>query len=170
MPLEYNASMNKVFSYISVVSGLVAFVFISFFGFTIPNVNAQDVNVQGLSSESSKDTTIEESNKIYNEFGGKKGEVPVTMFVTSWCPVCTALEKTFKNANIEFAKADVESNRDAMLYYQKLIRGRPSGVPATLVGEELFMGYDTANIVKAIKVLREKEKSKATERKAQKTT
>ena len=150
--------MNKVFSYrssyFSVIAFVLTFVAIISFGSTISN------------AQSAKDTTIEESNKIYNEFGGKKGEVPVTMFVTSWCPVCTALEKTFKNANIEFAKADVESNRDAMLYYQKLIRGRPSGVPATLVGEELFMGYDTANIVKAIKVLREKEKPKAVQEKA----
>ena len=81
--------------------------------------------------------------------------MPVTMFVTSWCPVCTALEKTFKNSNISYAKADVESNRDAMLHYQKLVRGRTAGVPATLVGDELFMGFDTANIVKAIKKLRE---------------
>ena len=121
--------MNKIFSYLSIVV-FASLIHLEFF---TPNVNAQ-----ASQEASSKDISIEESNKIFNEFGGKKGEVPVTMFVTSWCPVCVALEKTFKNAKIDYAKADVESNRDAMLHYQKLVRGRTAGVPATLVGEELL--------------------------------
>lgn len=132
--------MAKLISYLSVlVFSLVLY---------------NEVLAPQVSADSSKPVTVEESMKIFDSFGGKKGEVPVTIFVTSWCPVCTALEKTFKGAGISFAKADIESNPEAMLFYAKLVAGRPSGVPATLVGQDVFMGYDTKNIVNAIKKLR----------------
>lgn len=142
--------MNKI------VSSLIVLVFslVLYHGVLAPSVNAQEAAPSSAFS-------AEEANKIFTQFGGKKGEVPVTMFVTSWCSVCKALEETFKNNSISYAKADVESSRDAMLFYQKLVQGRVAGVPATLVGKELFMGYDTKSIVQAIKKLRmEKEVKK----------
>ena len=142
--------MNKI------VSSLIVLVFslVLYHGVLAPSVNAQEAAPSSAFS-------VEEANKIFTQFGGKKGEVPVTMFVTSWCSVCKALEETFKNNSISYAKADVESSRDAMLFYQKLVQGRVAGVPATLVGKELFMGYDTKSIVQAIKKLRmEKEVKK----------
>ena len=136
--------LKKLFS----ASCVVIFAFIVYQEVIAPAVRAQSGALSGTN------LTLSESTKMFESFGGEKGEVPVTIFVTSWCSVCKALEATLQNAGVKYARADIENNRDALLYYQKAVQGQTSGVPVTAVGSDVFLGFDTPNIAKAIRALK----------------
>ena len=55
--------------------------------------------------------------------------------------------------NIVYVRADVEQDRTAGVYYEALTQGRSNGVPLTLVGTKIFMGYDLNGITAAVKEL-----------------
>ena len=106
---------------------------------------------QGLKTGSTEQLTLANSERIFLELGGTPGAVPVVVFVTDWCSVCRALEETLRKLQVPFARADVEDNRRAAMYYQVLTRGQTSGVPVTLVGTKLFLGYDMNGIAAALR-------------------
>ncbi len=137
-------SFKKFLSYIS----LLAFALIVYKEVIAPISRTNNGSLKGT------DISLNESVKMFEKFGGEKGEVPVTLFVTSWCGVCKALEETLQNAGVKFVKADIENNRDAYLYYQRAVKGQTNGVPVTVVGQDVFLGLDTRNIGRAIKALR----------------
>jgi glutaredoxin len=131
---------------------IIIFAFIVYKEVFAPTARSQNGSLQGI------DLTLAESVKIYEKFGGQKGELPITIFVTSWCSVCRVLESALSSAGVKFAKADLEKSRDAYLYYQRAVKGQTSGVPVTIVGKDVFVGYDAGNIARSIKALRAKSK------------
>ena len=94
-----------------------------------------------------------DASRMFCDLGGKPGEKPVVVFVTSWCPVCRALEQTLKSMNVPYARGEVEKDQTAALYYQVLTQGRGNGVPLTVVGTKSFIGYDIKGIKSALKEL-----------------
>lgn len=127
---------------------VIIFAFVVYQEVIAPAVRAQNGALQGTN------LTFSDSVKMFETLGGEKGELPITVFVTSWCSVCKAIEASLQNADIKYARADIENNRDAYLYYQRAVRGQTSGVPVTVVGKDVFVGFDMANIAKSIKALR----------------
>lgn len=136
--------LKKTFS----ICCVIIFAFVVYQEVIAPAVRAQSGALDGT------DLSLDDSAKMFESFGGEKGEVPITLFVTSWCSVCKALEGVLQNAGVKYARADIENNREAFLYYQRAVKGQTSGVPVTVVGKDVFLGFDTANIAKAIKTLK----------------
>lgn len=89
--------------------------------------------------------------KMFRELGGVDGEVPVVMFVTSWCGVCRALESSLREQHIPFVKVDIEKNDVARFYYKVVTEYAPSGVvPLTMVDTKRFVGFLPEEISQAI--------------------
>jgi glutaredoxin len=97
--------------------------------------------------------TLQNAERMFRELGGKPGDKPVVVFVTAWCPVCRALEQALQKLAVPYARGDVEQNRTAAMYYQVLTRGRSNGVPLTVVGTRVFLGYDLAGIMATLQSL-----------------
>jgi glutaredoxin len=96
-----------------------------------------------------KMVSLEESRRIFAALGGKPEQKPVSVFVTSWCPVCRGLEQELAAQNIPFVAADVEKNREAGLLYASLVQGQQAGVPLTVVGESIVLGLRMHEILPA---------------------
>lgn len=97
--------------------------------------------------------SLQESQRMYEELGGIPGGKPIVVFVTSWCPVCRALEHALKGLQVQYVRADIENNKTALVYYQVLTQGRGNSVPLTVVGTSVFIGYDVQGIIRALEVL-----------------
>lgn len=96
--------------------------------------------------------TSASTQQMYAELGGKTGTVPIVMFATSWCPVCTALEKELVARSIPFVRADIEKDHAARLYYTAVTQGNSPGVPVTVVGTRSFVGFQLEAILSAAAV------------------
>jgi glutaredoxin len=97
--------------------------------------------------------SLQESQRMFEELGGTPGGKPIVVFVTSWCPVCRALEHALKGFEVRYVRADIEKDQTAAVYYQVLTQGRSTGVPLTVVGTKVFVGYDVKGIMGALEVL-----------------
>lgn len=97
--------------------------------------------------------TVAESQRMFEELGGKPGNKPVTVFVTSWCSVCKALEGQLRLLGVSYARADIERNTAARDYYRGLNRQGGGAVPFTVVGSKMFFGFQIQQIVEAINEL-----------------
>ncbi|HDZ76856.1 MAG TPA: hypothetical protein ENH41_02080 [Candidatus Omnitrophica bacterium] len=82
-----------------------------------------------------------------NPAGRKKTRKNVEIYVTTWCPVCTKLEKFLKKEKIKYKKYDIEKSRECRKKYKKL--GGNGGVPLIKVGSEVFLGYNSQAILSA---------------------
>lgn len=91
--------------------------------------------------------TKEESQQMFEQLGGAAGAKPVTMFVTSWCPVCRGLEQELSKRGVDYITVDVEKSRDAALFYQKVTQGASNAVPVTVVGRDVVLGYNASAIL-----------------------
>ncbi len=102
------------------------------------------------SAPQATDITLPEAQTMYEQFGGEAGSKPVTMFATSWCSVCEGLSAELQNRGIKFVRVDVEKDQEALLFFQRATGGQTSGVPVTLVGTELVLGYNMPAITAAL--------------------
>lgn len=87
--------------------------------------------------------------EVYSKLGGEAGKAPVVMFSTSWCPVCTGLQKELKRQGIPFLVVDVEKDELAARYFIALV-GASSGVPVTLAGSKVILGFQPDRIRTAL--------------------
>lgn len=110
---------------------------------------ASPTNSDGVIQSSS--FSIEDSQKMYEALGGTVGGLPVTLFVTEWCSICKSLESAFTQGGLPYVRADIEKNRDALLYYEMVTRRRTSGVPVCVIGEKVIVGYNMQAIAQALK-------------------
>ena len=92
----------------------------------------------------------EAAQQMVVELGGRADQQPIILFVTSWCGYCHALEQELKAANIEYIAADIEKNAVARRLYLKVTQGRNIGVPQTIVGDQVFAGFNPRSIKQAI--------------------
>lgn len=106
-------------------------------------------NINGDSFDISNRITLEESENIFREMGGVEGEKPLTVFVTNWCPSCKALESALKALKISYARAEIERDRSAALYYERVTQRRTSAIPVVLVGTKVFVGFQIEAILAA---------------------
>jgi len=76
---------------------------------------------------------------------GKKVEI----FVTSWCPYCTKLEKFLKEKRIDFSRHDVETDARAKAKHQSLGGG---GIPVVLIdAKTVIRGFDKSALCAELK-------------------
>ncbi|MCB0344742.1 MAG: DUF4124 domain-containing protein [Bdellovibrionales bacterium] len=94
----------------------------------LPKIN----KVKSLSGPLPVRTSTEGS---YAPDGSKKVEI----FVTSWCPYCTKLEKFLREERIQFTRYDIERNKSGARKYSKL---GMQGVPIVRIGSTIIPGYN----------------------------
>jgi len=63
----------------------------------------------------------------------------VAVYGTSWCPACRRARDYFRSAGIPFDDYDVEKDTDARARMDRL--GGGSGVPAIVIGGQVFRGF-----------------------------
>jgi glutaredoxin len=128
----------------------VSLLIVFLFGVVIYNeLIASPTDSNGLIRSSS--FTVSDSQKMYEALGGNAGGLPVTLFVTEWCSICKSLESAFSQGGLPYVRADIESNRDALLYYEMVTRRKTTGVPVTVIGERVIVGYNMRAIAEALK-------------------
>ena len=72
----------------------------------------------------------------------------VDIFITSWCPYCRKLENFLKQNQIDYTRHDVEADAESGREFDRL---GGDGVPLVRVGEQVIHGYDTKEILAALK-------------------
>lgn len=120
-----------------IIAGLLVFATLAFLFF---RVSSQPIVSSGDGGAAFAKLSLEESQKMFSDLGGKATNPPVIVFVTSWCPMCQALEKELTGLAIPYLAVDVEENKAAQEYYRQLLAGRRGGVPLTVVGDTVVLG------------------------------
>lgn len=75
-------------------------------------------------------------------------EKKVDVFVTSWCPYCTKLEKFLKKQDIEYTRYDVETDLEGKKIFDEI---GGEGIPVTRVGSAVVHGYDPDGIMAEVR-------------------
>lgn len=83
------------------------------------------------------------NQKVRSQLLNAQNREQTIVFVTSWCPACRALEEALKKSGAEYTKVDIEESavgEKLFLELGKIDGGQ--GIPLSLVGNELFRGFD----------------------------
>jgi glutaredoxin 3 len=76
----------------------------------------------------------------------------VKIYTTSACPNCQQAKEYLTGRGIQFEAVDVSKDKDA-LQEMKQISGGARSVPVIAVGEQVILGFERAEIEKALKCL-----------------
>jgi glutaredoxin len=87
----------------------------------------------------------------------------VTMYMTSWCPVCKKAAAWLRGRGVQFAEKDVEKDEAASRELSQKAKSaglssQVQGVPVIDVGGELLLGFDPRSLQEALDRLRAKTK------------
>lgn len=82
------------------------------------------------------------------------GAVPVTVYVTSWCPVCVKARQWLRANGIPFIERDIERSESAKRDRERLSSKR--GVPAFDVDGEVMVGFSEQWVTQAVQRARER--------------
>lgn len=69
---------------------------------------------------------------------------PVTLYRTSTCPWCDRAAEFLKGRNVPFQEIDVSRDRAAAV--EMVRRSGQQGVPVTVAGDEVILGFDQARL------------------------
>ena len=104
-------------------------------------------------------TSLKQAQEAYTALTGKDTEIPVVVFVASWCSYCRALEQDLKRSGVPYARGDIEKDAKAQALYQRFGLADIGGVPVTVVGEQIVPGYQPEQIFAEINRMKELSKS-----------
>jgi mycoredoxin len=88
---------------------------------------------------------------IYQPIEGSKA---VTIYTTAWCPYCKKLKKSLDKIDVSYTERDIEKSATAYFAFKSL---GASGVPLSIIGEEVIYGYRPNVIQNALEELGYKE-------------
>lgn len=71
-------------------------------------------------------------------------QVPVIVFMTTWCPHCKAIREYLTREHVEFKECDVERSKFCSEKLQQFTG--QTGVPATFVCDKYVLGDDEFQI------------------------
>jgi glutaredoxin-like YruB-family protein len=77
-----------------------------------------------------------------------KAQPKVTLYTTSWCPVCKATRAYLNGRGIAFVDYDVEKDQAAAARYRS--RGGNGSVPLAVIGDKVVTGFDAATYDKLL--------------------
>lgn len=91
-------------------------------------------------------------NAVYVAKAEKEGRKvkQVTVYSTPSCSWCTTLKSYLNNSGIRYAEIDVSKNEDAAR--EMVSRSGQQGVPQTLIGGEMVVGFDKAKINRLLEI------------------
>lgn len=83
------------------------------------------------------------NHKVRSQLLNEQNREQTIIFVTSWCPACRALEAALKKSGAEYTKVDIEESAAGEKLFIELSKiDGGQGIPLSLVGNELFRGFD----------------------------
>lgn len=82
------------------------------------------------------------------EIANARRRVPVVMYSTAWCGVCTRARRYFKQNRISFTEYDVDENASARAAYLQLNPRRT--VPTIKIGNEVIVGFSEQAVGRAL--------------------
>ena len=71
---------------------------------------------------------------------------PVTLYRTSTCPWCDRAAEFLRSRNVPFREIDVSRDRDAAM--EMVRKSGQQGVPVTVAGDEVILGFDQARLAR----------------------
>jgi glutaredoxin len=82
------------------------------------------------------------------EIANARKRVPVVMYSTAWCGVCTKARRYFEKKRISFVEYDVDKNASARAEYLQLNPRRT--VPTIKIGNEVIVGFSEQAVGRAL--------------------
>ncbi len=82
------------------------------------------------------------------EIANARRRVPVVMYSTAWCGVCTKARRYFQENRISFAEYDVDENASARAEY--LLLNPRRSVPTIKIGSEVIVGFSEQAVARAL--------------------
>jgi len=84
---------------------------------------------------------------IYQPETGNKA---VIIYTTAWCPYCKKLKQSLDSFDVPYIERDIEKSATAYFAFKSL---GASGVPLSIVGEEVIYGYRPKVVLNALEEL-----------------
>jgi glutaredoxin len=105
-----------------------------------PESGGKPMNLDAIPINRIGSTDNGRSGSSHRPAPGSSREYPaVEVYGTSWCPACKAARHFFRSRGIPFDDYDVERDKGARARMDRL--GGGSGVPATVIGGNVFRGF-----------------------------
>ncbi|MCL2869967.1 glutaredoxin family protein [Candidatus Saccharibacteria bacterium] len=80
-----------------------------------------------------------------------KDKPTVTIYGTSWCGYCHAEANWLKQQNVDFTYKDIEADPQAKQELLTRLGGVFQGVPVTVIGNDVILGFDRPNLMDSLK-------------------
>ena len=78
----------------------------------------------------------------------------VILYSTSWCSFCHAEADWLKHNKVEFEMKDIEQDDTAMAELKEKMGGDYRGVPVTVIGDEIIVGFDRPKLTQFLEIER----------------
>jgi alkyl hydroperoxide reductase subunit F len=75
--------------------------------------------------------------------------VKVTVYMADWCPWCHKVTDFLKENKVEFEEKNVENREYAQ---ESMEKSGQAGIPVTVIGEEVVVGFDVAKLKELLKL------------------
>lgn len=73
----------------------------------------------------------------------------VVLFTTTWCGYCKRLQRWLDDSGVPYRNLDIETSEAGRWGHEAAV-GRFSGVPVTVIGEDVFAGLATQELRKRL--------------------
>ncbi len=70
----------------------------------------------------------------------------VTIYSTTWCAFCKTEKQYLEKLGVAFTEKDIETDEAAHAELMEKINGDFRGVPVTIIGNEVVLGFDRPKI------------------------
>ena len=75
--------------------------------------------------------------------------IPITMYMTSWCPVCQTAQRWLQEGGYKYVMRDVDRDRDAAAFLRAV---NPAGtVPTFAIGKHIVVGFAPGLLRRALR-------------------
>ena len=74
----------------------------------------------------------------------------VTVYSTPWCAFCRTEKQWLESLGVTFASRDIEEDESAKDELLAKLGGQFQGVPTTIIGDEVIIGFDRPKLQAAL--------------------
>jgi glutaredoxin-like YruB-family protein len=77
-------------------------------------------------------------------------EATVTVYSTPWCAFCRTEKQWLESLGVSFISRDIEEDESAKEELLDKLGGQFQGVPTTIIGDEIVIGFDRPKLQAAL--------------------
>ena len=74
----------------------------------------------------------------------------VTVYSTPWCAFCRTEKQWLESLGVSFVSRDIEEDESAKEELLDKLGGQFQGVPTTIIGDEIVIGFDRPKLQAAL--------------------